>query len=95
MQKGFYHKQILELFKWFPKQNIKIIIMEKMIVDEENTYDELFDFLDVDRQKITISKERVGNYEEKKISDDMYNKLKKIYQDDVGRLEKLLNCKKK
>ena len=33
------------------------------------------------------------NYEEKKISDDMYNKLKKIYQDDVGRLEKLLNCK--
>lgn len=92
LQKGLYYSQLLKLFKWFPKQNIKIIIMEKMIVNEEKTYNELFDFLDVPREKITLSKERVGNYNNK-MSEDMYIKLKNYYQDDVVKLEELLGYK--
>lgn len=92
LQKGLYYNQLLKLFKWFPKQNIKIIIMEKMLIDEEQTYNELFDFLDVPRQKITLSKERIGNYE-KKMSDEMYLKLKNYYWDDVSKLEDLLGYK--
>lgn len=92
LQKGLYYEQLLKLFKWFPKQNIKIIIMEKMILDEENTYNEIFDFLDVSREKITLSKERVGKYN-KKMSDEIYEKIKKYYWDDVIQLEKLLGYK--
>lgn len=92
LQKGLYYNQLLELFKWFPKQNIKIIIMEKMIENEEETYNDLFDFLDISKQKIILTKERVGDYKNK-ISDEMYKKLKKYYFDDVEKLEKLLNIK--
>lgn len=91
LQKGLYYEQLLDLFKWFPKQNIKIIIMEKMIENEEETYNSIYDFLNLHNEKIILTKERVGDYKND-LTESMYNKLKEYYYTDVKNLEKLLNC---
>lgn len=92
LQRGLYFKQIQNLLKWFPKQNIKITIMENMIGNEEDFYNEIYDFLDLKRVKLEYTKERINKYDSE-ISVEMYNKLKDFFTEDVRQLETYLGYK--
>lgn len=89
LERGLYYRQIINLLKWFPLQNIKIMIIEnfKNINDE---YNKIYKFLDIDEiNDITYTKERVNSYKES-INKELYNKLITFYKKDHEYLEKLL-----
>lgn len=94
IQRGFYFEQIVEILKYFPRENLHITISEKMRDNTDDAYQKVFTFLDV--------KNFHSNFEEKFVSktDDkidknskMYKNLKKIFKKDVSELEKFLGYK--
>lgn len=92
LQKGLYYKQLCELMKYFPKQNIKIFILEKFSDDMKKEYREMFEFLDLKPHDFEYTKERVNNYE-KKIGEKFKKKLIDFFKEDVKKLEKFLGIK--
>jgi len=93
LQRGLYYEQIVNLLKWFPRQNIKILIMEHMTCMEE-TYNELFEFINLKKIKLNCTKERVNKYDSK-IDKKLYNNLKKFFIEDTKKLEDFLGYKTK
>jgi hypothetical protein len=90
LQRGLYYKQIKKLLKFFPKQNIIILISEKIRDNMEKEYNKIYDFLNIPKlNNIDYTKERVGNYNEK-IKKDTYDKLIIFFKEDVSKLEKFL-----
>ena len=97
IKRGFYYEQIQHLLKYFPIQNVLILIAENVKVDMENQYNRVYDFLNIPRLKPNKP------YELKFISKDstllkdkspkMYAKLKKIFSNDVQQLEQFLGYK--
>jgi len=91
LQRGLYYKQIVKLLKWFPKQNVLILISEIIKKNPEQEYKKIYNFLNIDYKK--------QNYDVMHVSDDtssisdkkLYNNLIKYYKEDVLKLEKLLN----
>lgn len=66
---GFYYKYIQEYLKYFPKENMKFIIFEDFIKNQEQTCKELFKFLEIGNDKhIRYNiKTNEGNYKVKNI----------------------------
>jgi hypothetical protein len=92
VRKGFYYKQIVELFKWFPRYNVLILLEEEILKDKDKEFKKISNFLNVDYSKFTeiiIN----DNRQDIKIEKNMYDKLINIYKDDILKLENLLNIK--
>ena len=53
IQKGFYYKQIVELFKWFPRYNVLILLEEEILKDKDKEFKKISNFLNVDYSKFT------------------------------------------
>jgi len=53
-----YARQISEYYKWFRKEDIKIILFEDLIVEPQMTCEQLFNFLKLDPVKINLHKEK-------------------------------------
>jgi hypothetical protein len=92
LQRGLYYQQIAELVKWFPRDNLLILIQENVIKNMTREYNKVYNFLNLP--------EFSGNYELEYVSDDKstinpetYKKLIKYYKNDVDNLEKLLSIK--
>jgi hypothetical protein len=92
LQRGLYYQQISELLKWFPKDNLLVLIQENVIEDMTREYNKVYNFLNLSDFN--------GNYELEYVSDDKstinpetYKKLIKYFKNDVDNLEKLLNIK--
>lgn len=91
LQRGLYFQQIEKLLKWFPKQNLLILISENIKENPFEEYKKIYDFLNLDSlktQKYEIT--HVSN-DTSKINKKLYNDLIKYYKEDVSKLEKLLN----
>jgi hypothetical protein len=95
LQRGLYHKQIQKLLKFFPIQNILILISENVIKNMNEEYNKIYSFLDLSNYNTEYTEELVGDYDKKNkdISSELYNKLIKFYKDDVSKLEKMLGLK--
>jgi len=90
LQRGLYYKQIKKLLKFFPKQNIIILISENLKNNMKKEYNKIYAFLNIPIiNDIEYTHERVGNYNDK-INSDTYNKLKKFFVKDVIQLENFL-----
>ena len=83
-------QQIVKLLKWFPKQNVLILISEIMKENPDKEYKKIYNFLNIEYKK--------QNYDVTHVSDDtsiidkkLYNNLIKYYKEDVLKLEKLIN----
>lgn len=90
LQRGLYYQQLVELLRWFPRQNVYICIMEHGI-----KYDEICDFLGikcVDEGNIGNEKIRVGKYD-KKMGSNVRQRLEDFYRTSVKDLEKMLGYK--
>jgi hypothetical protein len=91
LQRGLYFQQIEKLLKWFPKQNILILISENIKENPSKQYKKIYDFLNIDfvkSQNYDIT--HVSN-DTSKINKKLYNNLIKYYKDDVSKLEKILH----
>jgi hypothetical protein len=91
LQRGLYFQQIEKLLKWFPRQNVLILISENIKENPFQEYKKIYDFLNLDSlktQKYEIT--HVSN-DTSKINKKLYNDLIKYYKEDVSKLEKLLN----
>jgi hypothetical protein len=92
LQRGLYYKQIKNLLKWFPKENILILISEKVIDNMNEEYNKVYSFLNL--------KNINTNYKVEFMSDDksiidkkLYNKLISFFKKDILQLEKFLKIK--
>ena len=97
LQKGLYYKQIKKYLKFFPIQNLCIIITEDLINDEIKTYNKIYDFLNVGRIHHKYNTKLKGIYTQKEKNDDITPILRKkmvdFLKDDVKQLESFLNIK--
>ena len=82
LQRGLYYEQIVKLLKWFPKQNVLILISEIMKENPDKEYKKIYNFLNIEYKK--------QNYDVTHVSDDtsiidkkLYNNLIKYYKEDV------------
>jgi hypothetical protein len=92
--RGFYYNQLIELFKWFPRHNILILLQEQILENMVEEYDKVFDFLNLNKINIDIKYNIIFETKNKeKINKDTYNKLIKLYRKDILKLEDLLNIK--
>jgi hypothetical protein len=92
LQRGLYYKQIKKLLKWFPKDNILILISEKFKNNMKEGCNEVYSFLNL--------KSFDTNYELKFMTDDksamdndLYDTLIAFFKTDILKLEKLLKIK--
>jgi hypothetical protein len=94
IQRGFYYKQIMDILKYFPKENIHITISEKMEKNTDDSYQDIFRFLNVSEYHAIFNKKFVStskNTLNKK--SDLYIKLQKVFDSDKKKLEKFLGYK--
>ena len=94
LQRGLYYDQIIELKKWFPDQNILILLTEDMAKKPLDVFNNICKFLNVDEINDDKKLDKYNvNRSKKNISPKTYKKLVEFYKDDVKKLEKLLNRK--
>ena len=93
LQRGLYYKQIKKLLKFFPRQNIIILISEKLKNNIKKEYNKIYNFLNIpELHNVEYTNERVGEYNDK-IKIETYNKLKIFFSEDVEKLENFLGYK--
>jgi hypothetical protein len=94
VQRGLYYAQIKEILKYFPRDNLYIVISEKVRNNMDVEYQNIFHFLGLKEYHSKF--EEVFVSEKKDVIDQkskLYIKLKKIYNKDVKELEKFLGYK--
>jgi hypothetical protein len=105
IQRGFYYEQLIEILKYFPKDNIYIVISEKVRMNMDYYYQKIFNFLDVDefhtefvenfvsKKNNTLNKECDNDNDNLNKRCKLHKFLKKLYSDDVKKLEDYLGYK--
>ena len=97
LQKRLYYKQIMNLLKYFPKQNLCIILLEDLEKDPKSVYNKMYDFLEVKKINMNYEKKLEGIYTNKEKNKAITPELKKtminFFKNDVEKLEKLLKVK--
>ena len=94
IQRGFYYEQIMEILKYFPKDNIFIVISEKVRNNMDKEYQNIFRFLGVSNFHTKFEEDFVskkGDTLDK--NSKIYKDLKKLYKEDIKKLEKYLGYK--
>ena len=91
LQRGLYFQQIEKLLKWFPKQNLLILISENIKENPFEEYKKIYDFLNLNFLKTQKYESIHVSNDTSKINKKIYNDLIKYYKEDVSKLEKLLN----
>ena len=94
VQRGLYYKQIEEILKYFPRDNLLVIISEKIRKDPDEEHQKIFNFLGLPNFHNKFIEEFSSKNEttiDKKSA--IYKELKKIYNPDVKKLEKFLGYK--
>jgi hypothetical protein len=80
VQRGFYYEQIERFLKIFPKkEQLLIMIAERIRQNPTEEYQKIFEFLGVKDYKIEFEDDHIGQYKSK-ISEAMKSKLRKIYK---------------
>jgi hypothetical protein len=95
IRRGFYYEQIQEILKYFSKENLLILISEKIRKNMDEEYQKIFSFLELPEYHANFVEEfqslSPDDVLDKK--NKIYLFLKKIYEDDVKQLEKFLGYK--
>jgi hypothetical protein len=92
LERGLYYKQLKELGRWFPKQNILVLISDEVEVDTDKEYRKIYEFLNIDYVKNKYLRIHASTNEET-LDKKTYDSLKSYFQDDVLKLEKYIGKK--
>ncbi len=90
--KGFYHEQLENLFKYFPKEQVYVSISEKVIKNKAKEYNSMFSFLNVASYDGVFEERFIGKQVEK-IDATTIDLLRKIYKEPNEQLFNLLGYK--
>lgn len=93
VNRGFYIDQIEHLLRFYPRNQLLILISERMIEDPQKTYGEVFDFLGVKRILLKVDPNVNKASYAKKLSGETAEILKKIYLPYNERLFEFLGYK--
>ena len=97
LQRGLYYKQIKNLLKHFPMQNLLILLNEDLKNKEKETYEKIYKFLNIkikhNNYQIKLEGSYSKNEKEKDISKKLKTKMEDFFKPDIKKLEKLLNIK--
>ena len=91
--RGFYYKQIKELLKWFPKENLLILISEHVKKNMKDEYNKVYNFLNIKEKDNLHYKIEFQSNDKSEINSSLYKKLINLYQKDILNLEKMFNIK--
>jgi hypothetical protein len=90
VQRGFYMEQIFRFLSVLRnKDNLLIIISERLDNNPEEEYKKIYKFLDVKNMKIDYTREHVGSYKNE-MNKKVETKLKNVYKKENERLFKFL-----
>src|SRR6266568_7444165 len=91
VDRGFYAEQLERVFKFFPRDQVKVVKFEEFTSKQRETLVSIFSFLGLEPLRSVRSKdrnvvpyERVMNWEERIF---LYN----LFADDIARLERMLS----
>ena len=94
VQRGLYYQQIQEMLKYFPKDNIFIVISEVVRKNMNEEYQKIFKFLELDECHATFEEDFVSDVKNTiNKNDETYKILQKIYSKDIKNLEEMLGYK--
>jgi hypothetical protein len=85
----------MEILKYFPKDNLLILITEEVRNNMDKEYQKVFQFLNLPPHHDNYVEEFISNNPNDILDPNtiLYKKLKKIYSNDVKKLEKFLGYK--
>lgn len=94
IKRGFYYRHIMEILKFFPRENIYITISENVKDNIDEEYQKIFKFLEVSELHAEFTLDYVSKTSEHLHKNSkIYKKLKTIFTDDVRNLEQFLGYK--
>ncbi len=90
VDRGFYARQLERLFKFFPREQVKVVKFEEFKERQHETLVSIFSFLDLDplrpvraKDRNIVPYDRAMNWEERIF---LYN----LFADDIAKLEQIL-----
>ena len=92
LQRGLYYKQIMNILKWFSKDNLLILINEEVLKDMTTEYNKVYAFLNLSDYASSYKLEYVSS-NKRQIDSETYNSLIDFFKKDVKQLEKLIGRK--
>jgi hypothetical protein len=101
LQRGLYYKQIKNLLKYFPKENLLIVLNDDLKNKEKETFQKILEFIGMKDynlnnfvfEKKVLEGTYTKNQKEKDINTGLRKKMIDFFKDDVKKLEKLLKMK--
>jgi len=94
LQRGLYYKQINELLKWFPRDNILVLLTSDFEKNPEVECNRVYKFLNLNEQKIISKTNKVFvSKNDRLIDSKLYKRLIQYFKKDTEQLEKLLGIK--
>lgn len=90
LQRGLYYSQITNLLKWFPKDNILILISANVKSNMNYEYSKVYNFLNLDPWESNDYKLEFVSKDKSRVNPDTYKIIKKFYESDVKQLEKFI-----
>lgn len=90
VDRGFYSDQLERVFKFFPREQIKIVKFEDFRDRKQEALDGVFDFLGVKRLRVTRDKDRNVVPYERAMTSDERKYLLDVFSAEIAKLEKML-----
>lgn len=90
LDRGRYSEQLARVFKFFPREQVKLIKFEEFRNNNRETLDAVFAFLGVKPLRIVRSKDRNVVPYEREMTVEEQKYLYTIFADEVARIEQLL-----
>jgi hypothetical protein len=88
--RGFYFEQLERVWKFFPKEQVKIIKFEEFRVNNRETLNSISEFLGVKPRRIIRSKDRNVVPYDRAMSSDERKYLYGIFAEEIVRVERML-----
>jgi len=86
VQRGFYMDQIERFLKVFPKEQLCVVIAERIRKNPVEEHKRIFEFLGVEGVDIEAENVHLGKYKEKEMPEKTKNKLRELYKPHNERL---------
>lgn len=96
LRRGLYHRQLVELFKWFPRHNVLVMLSERISSNMSLEYERVYDFLNLEGQKeLNYTREHVSQKtpsfdDVMRSSAEFHARVTECFRADTCALEELL-----
>lgn len=90
VDRGLYSAQLERVFKFFPREQVKIVKFEEFRDRKQETLDRIFDFLSVKRLRVTRDKDRNVVPYERGMTPEERKYLLEVFSAEIAKLEQML-----